>query len=78
VIYVDHVCTLWHHVRIGLFISLVHKMPDFPFGKREIRWLLVRRGIRGTVGVSGFIVGLVHSRYCMSASSCGLLSHNVI
>ncbi len=30
------------------------KMPDFPLGKPEIRWLLVLRGIGGTVGVFGF------------------------
>jgi len=30
------------------------KVPDFPFGPRGIRWLLVLRGFWGTVGVSGF------------------------
>lgn len=71
-IYVDHVCTLWHHVRIGLFISLVHEMPDFPFGKREIRWLLVLRGIGGTVGASGFYrrfssFSILHVRFLLWA-----------
>jgi hypothetical protein len=47
-------------VRFGitLILSCIYcwytSMPDFPFGKSEIRWLLVLRGIGGAVGVSGF------------------------
>jgi hypothetical protein len=29
-------------------------VPDFPLGKKEVRWLLVLRGLGGFVGIYGF------------------------
>lgn len=29
------------------------KIEDFPFGKKEVRWLLLARGLGGYVGVFG-------------------------
>ena len=34
--------------------------PDFPFGKREIRWLLVARGLCGFCGVFGMYYSLLY------------------
>ena len=30
-----------------------HNIPDFPFGKRGVRWLLVLRGSAGFIGLFG-------------------------
>jgi len=36
------------------------KIPDFPFGKREIRWLLIARGCGGFFGVFGMYFSLLY------------------
>jgi drug/metabolite transporter (DMT)-like permease len=36
------------------------KIPDFPFGPRKIRWLLVSRGLFGFFGVFGFYFSLIY------------------
>lgn len=36
------------------------KIPDFPFGARKIRWLLVSRGLCGFFGVFGFYFSLMY------------------
>lgn len=36
------------------------KTPDFPFGKREIRWLLILRGISGFAGVFGMWYSMMY------------------
>ena len=39
------------------------KTPDFPFGKPEVRLLLVARGVGGFLGVTGM--------YCKEKNPCG-------
>jgi len=39
---------------------LTKKIPDFPFGPRKIRWLLVSRGLCGFFGVFGFYFSLMY------------------
>ncbi|KAK2020511.1 integral membrane protein DUF6 [Colletotrichum zoysiae] len=36
------------------------KTPDFPFGKREIRWLLVARGVLGFFGIFGMWYSMMY------------------
>jgi drug/metabolite transporter (DMT)-like permease len=36
------------------------KIPDFPFGPKKIRWLLVSRGLCGFFGVFGFYFSLMY------------------
>ncbi|KAK4575154.1 hypothetical protein LTR86_001006 [Recurvomyces mirabilis] len=36
------------------------RTPDFPFGKREVRWLLVARGFGGFFGVTGMYWSLLY------------------
>ncbi|KAF2430476.1 hypothetical protein EJ08DRAFT_670408 [Tothia fuscella] len=51
-------------VRFGITLCLstlymyLNSIPDFPFGKREVRGLLVLRGLGGFVGVFGFYYSL--------------------
>lgn len=62
------------------------KVPDFPFGKPEIRWLLVLRGTGGMVGVYGFYFSLQYLPVAealllsfvtplITAYTCSLLLH---
>lgn len=37
------------------------KIPDFPFGKREVRGLLAARGVGGFFGVYGLYCKLLHN-----------------
>ncbi|KZL86923.1 integral membrane protein duf6 [Colletotrichum incanum] len=36
------------------------KTPDFPFGKREIRWLLIARGVTGFFGIFGMWYSMMY------------------
>ncbi|KAK0370176.1 integral membrane protein DUF6 [Colletotrichum limetticola] len=36
------------------------KTPDFPFGKKEIRWLLVARGVTGFFGIFGMWYSMMY------------------
>jgi len=36
------------------------KTPDFPFGKKEIRWLLVARGVLGFFGIFGMWFSMIY------------------
>ncbi|KAL0940871.1 integral membrane protein DUF6 [Colletotrichum truncatum] len=36
------------------------KIPDFPFGKKEIRWLLVARGVSGFFGIFGMWYSMMY------------------
>ncbi|KAK5110136.1 hypothetical protein LTR62_006270 [Meristemomyces frigidus] len=52
--------------RMGITVVLAtaymwyKKTPDFPFGKREVRWLLVARGFGGLFGVTGMYWSLLY------------------
>ncbi|KAF6843959.1 integral membrane protein DUF6 [Colletotrichum musicola] len=36
------------------------KIPDFPFGKKEIRWLLIARGVSGFFGIFGMWYSMMY------------------
>ncbi|KAH6666471.1 putative AAA family ATPase pontin [Plectosphaerella plurivora] len=37
-----------------------YKTPGFPFGPKEVRWLLVLRGFSGFFGISGMWISMIH------------------
>lgn len=57
IIFIRMLCT----TILGMLYMAYHKTPDFPFGKKGIRGLLVLRGFCGFVGLFGLYCKFDHS-----------------